>query len=152
MKQVVKLKSSKNHYRAGACILWCVDARLTGLDDPRNSLLIRTIKELGFEKPDVFIIAGGAKELASYNERTAWLLDQIEISIKLHQPPVIVLVVHRDCGAYGKMTSPDEDSFFADELKKAKRRVLSYLETTNYSAEVKVYLADFEGLWEADQD
>lgn len=150
MKQVIRLKSSREDYKAGACILWCVDARLTSLDDPQNSLLVRTIQELGLEKPDVFIIAGGAKELASYDGKTAYLLSLIEVSIKLHQPPTIVLVVHRDCGAYGNITSLDEDKFFADQLKKAKHRVSSYLETIDYSAKIKTYLADFDGLWEVE--
>lgn len=150
MKQVIKFQSPKEHYKADACILWCIDARLTRLHDPENSLLIKFIKEFKLENPDVLIIAGGAKDLNSPGTGRKFLFDQLDKIIKFHQPKQFSLVVHMDCGAYKGEIIGDETEYALTELKRARRILEQYLTVKKYTAEVKTYLADFNGLWEVE--
>ena len=78
---------------------------------------------------DLIEIAGSSKNLTSpleKEDKTA-LLENIGISIKLHNPHKIILTNHLDCGAYGgsKMfKSEDEEiAFHKKELIAAKEVV-----------------------------
>ena len=78
---------------------------------------------------DLIEIAGSSKNLTSpleEEDRTA-LLENIGISIKLHNPHKIILTNHMDCGAYGGSKSfkseEDEITFHRDELEIAKEIV-----------------------------
>lgn len=75
---------------------------------------------------DLIEVAGGAKGLASPKnsaERTV-LLSNIKTSIMLHHTTTIVLINHRDCGAYGgskKFESLDSEiNYHSRELGKAR--------------------------------
>lgn len=65
---------------------------------------------------DIVSIAGGVKN-------TDFLLEQLDISVSLHNVQEAVLINHSDCGAYGgsgKFSSFEaERAFHAEELKKA---------------------------------
>lgn len=75
---------------------------------------------------DLIEIAGASKSLVSplENEDKVTLLENIEISIKLHHPQRLILTNHTDCGAYGSsksfQTHDEEILFHTEELKKAK--------------------------------
>lgn len=49
---------------------------------------------------DNIVAAGGVKDIVDKKEQS-FVLGQIRLSMKLHQPQEIVLVQHEDCGAYG---------------------------------------------------
>ena len=73
---------------------------------------------------DLVSIAGGIKELVEEGENS-FVLNQIQLSNKLHQPKKIVLVQHEDCGAYGGSeafkNSEAELAFQKEQLDKAKQ-------------------------------
>lgn len=78
---------------------------------------------------DLIEIVGASKNLTSpieKEDKTA-LLENIEISIKLHNPYKLILTNHIDCGAYGgskNFKSPGEEiEFHKKELQKAKEIV-----------------------------
>lgn len=153
MKLVVSHKSKRDHYKdkCDVCIIWCLDARLSRLDDPENSLLIKFIRTFGFKNPDVIIIAGGAKDLADGKSESIYVANQILKSIKLHNPPLIVPVLHEDCGAYGDTIKGDYKTFLSVQNEKAKYRVEQALKTEDYKKEIRTFVADFDnGLWEVD--
>lgn len=121
---------NESHYSAEACIVWCFDARTSGdLDD--------FLSNRGFTRADVIKVAGGAKALA-FNQSVAksaeeieaglsareFLLNQIETSIRLHGPKLVVLMLHVDCGGYGyskAFSSPEAElTHHENELEAAK--------------------------------
>lgn len=75
---------------------------------------------------DLIQIAGASKNLTSPLEKEdkITLLENIEISMKLHNTQKIILVNHIDCGAYGGsirfQSQKEEIKFHKEELKKAK--------------------------------
>lgn len=107
---VIRISSKglhESHYFAEACVVWCFDARTSG--DLGDFLANR-----GFAHADVVKTAGGAKALAfarspvmspqeveSGLAAREFLLSQIKTSIRLHEPQLIILMLHADCGGYG---------------------------------------------------
>ena len=130
----MKFESSKEHYAANACVVWCFDDRF-------YKLLKAFGKQEGFSHIDLVKIAGGAKALATGAEGASpdrdFVLNQIKTSARLHGTKRVVLMLHRDCGAYGGSKS------FADaDVEKAE------LVTQLHQAQdlVKKELADVDGL------
>ena len=85
-----------------------------------------SIFEKNFGRFDVIEMAGGSKNIASpmhqFDQQA--ILENIKVSIDLHQAKVIILTNHIDCGAYGGSkkfdTMKEEVAFHKKELKKAK--------------------------------
>ena len=150
MKLVVPFKSSKDHYDADACIIWCFDNRF-------DELLEETKKVFNLSSTDVLEIAGGAMSLtgrgsAGNDDAINFVTDQVEKSIKLHHTPLVMLMIHKDCGAYKAIGLPpkgeNEALFLEDDLGLAKEILTEHLKKKGYKAIIKTYLADFDGLWE----
>ncbi|MBI2055713.1 MAG: hypothetical protein HYT42_02365 [Candidatus Sungbacteria bacterium] len=143
MERIVSEKIDPSHYRADACAIWCFDDRFSGL-------LQKFIETKGFKHVDLIKVAGGAKGLASpANEaEREYLLNQIAKSVKLHQPPLIILAVHADCGAYAAVfaDADEERKFHARELNKAEEIVTASLRQKDESARIEKYFCDFTGL------
>ncbi len=101
----IKFESSKEHYKAEACIVWCYDARFAPL---YNNFL----SERGFDESKVDAVkgAGGAQALAGgEGGDRAVALSQIAKSIKLHHTERVILMVHMDCGGYGGSKAFEDD-------------------------------------------
>jgi hypothetical protein len=119
--------------------VWCFDDRF-------SDLLGEFSKE--FKNFDLIKIAGGAKALAGddSSERD-FVLDQIKTSVRLHGTKSIVLMLHRDCGAYGGSKSfADEDSekiHFESQLANAK----NFLTSEISDVPIDIYFAEFDGLY-----
>ncbi len=131
------------HYRADACIVWCFDDRF-------SPLLETLIKREGFSRIDLIKVAGGAKDLASpaHTDDRRYLLAHIEKSITLHHPRKIILMVHAECGAYGRPFSnrEEETQFYAGELGKAARALGQLVRQARGAIALLTYYADFGGL------
>ncbi len=138
MNQYLEFKSSNDHYESDACIIWCFDARFSGL-------LEEFVKKETLKNVDLVKVAGGAKEIASPEAEVnrAFMLDQIKKSIALHKTKKIILMTHTECGAYGGKT---DEKFYEEELIKAKSTVTAYLADIKASVPVETYFANFEGL------
>ncbi len=143
MKQIIKFKSPEGHYKANACVVWCFDDRF-------SALLEELRRKLELTRIDLVKVAGGAKWLSSTDmtDDSTTLLGQIFKSIRLHNTPLVILMIHKNCGAYEKL--PNEEKRLLTDLRKAKLTVERFLENNDFSAEVKAYLADFDGLWEVE--
>jgi hypothetical protein len=127
------------HYSADACILWCFDYRFSGL-------LAKFSKN--FKRIDLVKIAGGAKALAGgASPDRDFVVGQIKTSVRLHGTKRIILMLHRDCGAYGGSKSfadlDTEKSELANQLAVAK----DFLKKEVPGVPVDVYFADFDGLY-----
>jgi carbonic anhydrase len=151
MEKVVAFESQKEHYTADACVVWCFDDRF-------YKLLKAFGKQEGFKNIDLVKVAGGAKALAGGATPTGepsperdFLLNQIKTSIRLHNTKRVVLMTHRDCGAYGGSKSfADASAEVAEheaQLKAAKDFVVIEIGGAAVGIPVDAYFADFDGLY-----
>ncbi len=142
---IVRFVSPEGHYTADACVVWCYDDRF-------YKLLKAFGKQEGFNHIDLIKVAGGAKSLADGAAAgREFLLDQIKVSVRLHGARRVILMLHRDCGAYGgtsSFPSPDvEEAYYVNQLAVARAFVKS--EVPELTA-VDTYYADFNGLYAVD--
>jgi hypothetical protein len=137
---VLPFESSNEEYVADACVFLCFDDRMWRL---RKEL----IKKRGFKNVDLVLVAGSIKALAGDNPAARdFLLDQIDVSRRLHHTKEVILTLHIDCGAYGFSKSfPNLDAEYRHheaELTKAKAVVNERFP----NLKVSCFIADFDGL------
>ncbi len=98
-------RSDKNDHTCQAIVVSCMDFRL------RKHLEKYTHKNI-FGGFDLVSIAGGVKNFS-------FVLEQIDISVRLHKTKEVYLINHEDCGAYGKAGTykkHQKDLLFAKRL------------------------------------
>ena len=99
-----------------AVVLHCIDFRF-------NEEVDNYFDKRFPEGYDVISIAGSCKGLLNDEEHRKFLLEQFQISHRLHHPKTIALVQHEDCGAYGgskNFSDTDaEQKFHQEEFQKA---------------------------------
>lgn len=140
MEKVLAFDSPQGHYTADACVVWCYDDRF-------YKLLKAFGKAQGFKNIDLVKVAGGAKALAAgASPERDFVLGQIVTSLRLHHAKRVILMLHRDCGAYGGsknfQDAETEQSHYVDQLKAAK----DFL-GKEATVPVDAYFADFDGLY-----
>lgn len=139
----IREKIPSGSYTASSCAVWCFDARF--------GRLARLFESYQTAPVDFVAVAGGAKALADGGPSAAYVLEQVAASLRLHHPGQIVLMVHEDCGAYGRQfASPQETlDFYLGELDKAAQTVHAFLRNAGSdTVGVRRIYANFEGLWE----
>ena len=131
---------SSNHH-CEALVLHCIDFRF------RKSLS-KYLIECFPEGYDLIAVAGGVKRLLTDGTENNFLLDQLRISNRLHNPEKIVLLQHEDCGAYGGSKAFQdfeiERAFQKQELQKAEDFLKNH-----FSQKVEKYFAKLSGEIEA---
>ena len=143
---VVKFESSPDHYTANVCVVWCFDDRF-------YKLLKAFGKQEHFGHIDLVKIAGGAKALASAEGASPdrdFVLNQIKTSARLHGTKRVILMLHRDCGAYGGSKNFADAGAERDELEKQLRHARDFVtqELSHVGGlSVDAYFADFDGLY-----
>lgn len=131
-----------------ALLLSCMDFRL--LDDIAKYMDSRFLTN----NYDHVILAGAS--LGALNENTpAWgqtFWDHLDVSIKLHHIKKVMVMDHRDCGAYKTFIGPEhlkdpaaEKELHAWNLKRLKLRI----KERQPALEVELLLMDLEGKVEA---
>jgi hypothetical protein len=140
----VTFASQKEHYIADACVVWCFDDRF-------YKLLKEFGKQEKFNHIDLVKIAGGAKALAGEapSDRD-FVLNQIRTSVRLHGTKRVVLMLHRDCGAYGGSKNFTDGEAEKTELVKQLRDAQDFVKKEFpdvISLSVDGYFADFDGLY-----
>jgi len=130
-------------YQAAALVLRCFDARFRHVFDA-------FIRHVGFEYVDVVSVAGGGKILDSPKEASdrAFLLREITTSRQLHNTPRVLVMTHRDCGAYGGETrfQGDEEAEFTFHVAEhAKARTVLAAEFPDMR--VETYFLDTHGVY-----
>jgi len=146
MRKIFHFESPRERYKCDAAVVWCFDNRF-------EMLLRKVVKRLGLTYYDPIRIAGGTKYLASpdnENERQ-FVLEQIRLSMRLHETKTVILMLHSDCGAYGGLAAFDNDrEREAENHRQEMHRAAEFLATQIPELEVKAFFVDFEGVWEAD--
>ncbi len=142
MEPFVKFASSKEHYAANACVVWCFDDRF-------YKLLKAFGKQEGFAHIDLVKLAGGAKALAGEaSPDRDFVLNQIKTSVRLHGTNHVVLMLHRDCGAFGGSKSFADADAEKVELSKQLSAARDFIkkELPNILV-IDAVFADFDGLY-----
>jgi hypothetical protein len=100
--------------------------------------------------PDMIIVAGGAKTLASPRNdfERDFILEQIRLSIRLHTCRRVILMSHSDCATYGGLAHFQNDrqaeaAHHKTELQRAADVVLANFP----DVEVETYFVAFDGVW-----
>jgi carbonic anhydrase len=130
-------------YQAAAFVLCCFDARFRHVFDA-------FIRHVGFEYIDVVSVAGGGKILASPEEASdrAFLLREIATSRQLHNTQRVLVMTHRDCGAYGGETrfqGDEEEEFTFHTAEHAKARAV--LTAAFPDMRVETFFLDTHGVY-----
>lgn len=143
MRKVFHFDSSSEHYAADAAVLCCFDHRI--------SLAVRKfLQRKGIMHPDMIIVAGGAKTLASPRNdfERDFILEQIRLSIRLHRCGRVILMNHSDCGAYGGLARFQQDGQAeAAHHKLELQRAEDVTRAEFPEVEVESYFVGFDGVW-----
>jgi carbonic anhydrase len=146
MKKIFHFDSPPDPYIADAAVLCCFDHRI-------NVATQKFLKRRGIARPDWIVVAGGAKTLASPRNdfEQDFILEQIRMSIRLHQTQKVILTCHSDCATYGGLQAYDgnlqaEAEHHVTELGRAAELVRASFP----EVEVEGFFLNFEGVWEAD--
>jgi len=144
MRKVFHFDSPRDRYLCDAVVIWCFDNRF-------ELACRKFLKYMGVLQPDPIKIAGGPKSLASpdHEFERAFVIEQIEKSIRLHATKHIVLFMHSDCGAYGGLASfkGDTASEAAHHLAELDRAA-AFLKKAFPAMTVDCFFVNFEGIWE----
>jgi carbonic anhydrase len=144
MRKVFDFDSPADPYIADAAVLCCFDHRI-------NLAVRKFLKDQSIERPDMIVVAGGAKTLASPRNdfEQDFILEQVRMSIRLHQTKRVLVMSHSDCATYGGLANflgdrDAEASHHRSELLRAGE-----LLTRNFPGiSVEPYFVKFDGVWE----
>ncbi len=145
MRKVFHFDSSPDAYVAEAAVLCCFDHRI-------NLAVRKFLQRNSINHPDMIIVAGGAKTLASPRNdfERDFILEQIRLSIQLHACRRVILTSHSDCATYGGLArfqgdQAAESAHHKSELQRAAELVRSKFPGVT----VETYFVKFDGIWES---
>src|SRR5437763_15984061 len=100
MEKTFHFDSLSDPYVADAVVLTCFDQRI-------RTAVNKFLQKRGILRPDMVIIAGGAKTLATPRNdfERDFILEQVRMSILLHKTERVYLMSHSDCATYGGLAA-----------------------------------------------
>lgn len=144
MKKVFHFDSAAEAYVADAVVLTCFDFRI-------NQAVRKFLRRHGVQSPDMIVIAGGAKTLASPRNdfERDFILEQVRLAIQLHRAQRVILMSHSDCATYGGLAAFQGDpKVEAAHHKQELQRGVDLLKDKFPQLTVEPYFVNFEGVWE----
>ena len=142
MEKEFHFDSPTGPYLADAAVLCCFDQRI-------RLAVNKFLQRRGILRPDMIVVAGGAKTLASPRNdfERDFILEQIRMSIRLHQTGQVFLMSHSDCATYGGLAAfggdrDREASHHEHELRRAAELVKSSFP----ELKVKCFFVAFDGV------
>jgi carbonic anhydrase len=146
MKKIFHFDSPPEAYVADAAVLSCFDQRI-------RLAVTKFLQRQGILKPDMIVVAGGAKTLASPRNdfERDFILEQVRMSVRLHQTSQIFLMSHSDCATYGGLKAFGGDAkremdHHRQELGRAAELVSQHFPELT----LKRFFVDFGGIHSAD--
>ena len=142
MKKIFHCDSAPDAYAADAVVLCCFDERIR---KAANKFLQRH----GILRPDMVVVAGGAKTLASPRNdfERDFILEQIRMSARLHQTRRVLLMSHSDCATYGGLAAFGGDPEREREHHRHELQRGAELVKQNFpQLEVQCFFINFEGV------
>ena len=148
MNKLFHFDSDSSPYAADAAVLTCFDQRI-------RTTVNKFLQKRGISKPDMIVIAGGAKTLASPRNdfERDFILEQMRMSILLHQTQRAYLICHSDCATYGGLAAFRHDrSAEADHHWQELLRARDLLKDRFPDLNVECFFVNFEGVFAAEAD
>jgi carbonic anhydrase len=144
MRKVFHFDSPPDPYVADAAILCCFDARI-------HTAVHKFIKKQGIERADMIVVAGGAKTLASPRNdfEQDFILEQVRMSIRLHQTKRVLVMSHSDCATYGGLAHFKGDQAAEAAHHRSELLRAGELLRNNFPGiSIEPYFVKFDGIWE----
>jgi carbonic anhydrase len=144
MKKIFHFDSPVDQYVADAAVLCCFDYRI-------STAVRKFLKKQAIERADMIVVAGGAKTLASPRNdfEQDFILEQVRMSIRLHQTERVLVMSHSDCATYGGLAHFKGDQAAEAEHHRAELLRAGELLTANFpNISVEPYFVKFDGIWE----
>ena len=144
MRKVFHFDSPPEPYVADAAVLCCFDHRI-------STAVRKFLKKRTIERPDMIVVAGGAKTLASprNDSERDFILEQVRMSIRLHQTKRVVVMSHSDCATYGGLAYFKGDlAAEAAHHRSELLRAAELLSSSFPAIAVEPYFVTFAGVWE----
>jgi len=145
MEKAFHWDSSSDPYVADAVVLTCFDQRI-------RIAVNKFLQRRGILRPDMVVIAGGAKTLASPRNdfERDFILEQVRMSILLHKTERAYIMCHSDCATYGGLAAfkgdqEAESTHHCRELERAKE----LLKDRFPDLQVECFFVNFEGVFVA---
>jgi len=145
MEKAFHWDSSSDPYVADAVVLTCFDQRI-------RSAVNKFLQRRGILRPDMVVIAGGAKTLASPRNdfERDFILEQVRMSILLHKTTLAYIMCHSDCATYGGLAAFEGDreaerNHHYQELERARE----LLKDRFPGLQVACFFVNFEGVFAA---
>ncbi len=145
MEKAFHFDSPSEPYVADAAVLTCFDQRI-------RTAVNKFLQKRGILKPDMIVIAGGAKTLASPRNdfERDFILEQVRMSILLHKTQRAYIVCHSDCATYGGLAAFNgdqkaESQHHCEELQRAA----GLLKDRFPELQVECFFVNFEGIFAA---
>jgi carbonic anhydrase len=142
MEKVFHFDSPPEPYVADAAVLCCFDQRI-------RQAIHKFLQRQGIVRPDMIVVAGGAKTLASPRNdfERDFILEQVRMSIRLHATQQMFLMSHSDCATYGGLAAFDgdrkrESDHHQQELQRAAELVRENFPELN----VQCFFVTFDGV------
>jgi len=123
-----------------AAVIHCIDFRF-------QKAIADYLEQAGVVSYDRISVAGAAKNIAipENDAEKAYVLNQIDISVRLHEVKEIILIHHEDCGAYGGKSTFASDEVEHDTHFEHMDSVRRMLASIYQDVVVKLVYAKFDG-------
>lgn len=144
MQKVFDFDSPPEQYIADAAVLCCFDQRI-------REALRKFLEGQGILRPDMIVVAGGAKTLASPRNdfERDFILEQVRMSIRLHKTQRMFLMSHSDCATYGGLAAFEGDrGREADHHRQELRRAAELVNANFPELTVTCFFVNFDGVHE----
>jgi len=148
MEKVFHFDSAADPYVADAAVLCCFDERI-------RIAVGKFLQERGVQRPDMIVVAGGARTLASPRNdfERDFILEQVRMSILLHRSERVFLMSHSDCATYGGLaafggSAEREATHHKQELRRAAQLVKERFPEIC----VECFFINFEGVFALRED
>ena len=145
MRKIFHFDSPAGPYVADAAVLCCFDHRI-------STAVRKFLRKQNIERPDMIVVAGGAKTLASPRNdfEQDFILEQVRMSILLHKTSKVFLMSHSDCATYGGLAAFGGDREREAAHHKVELNRASQLIKDRFpDIEVRCFFVNFEGVFAA---
>ena len=142
MEKIFHFDSPPEPYVADAAVLCCFDQRI-------RLATSKFLRRRGIVRPDMIVVAGGAKTLASPRNdfERDFILEQVRMSIRLHRTTKMFLMSHSDCATYGGLAAFDGDQGREARHHEHELQRAAELVRANFSdLTVKCFFVAFDGV------
>ena len=143
MNKAFHFDSPSAPYVADAAVLTCFDQRI-------RQAVNKFLQRRGILRPDMIVVAGGAKTLASPRNdfERDFILEQVRMSMLLHGTKRTYLFCHSDCATYGGLAAYKNDvAAEAEHHFQELERAAGILKTAFSELQIECFFVNFEGIF-----